>query len=347
MRRDRLGWLGLVTVLIMLTGGAITAQAANGGNGWLGIYSQALTPELREGLDYQGDGVLVNRIVEGSPAERAGLEKGDIILGVGGTRVDSPEELADAIQSHEAGEAVSLRIIRDGERRTIEAQLTERADEDGGAPKVEQNKIKSEDVPEPDVFFEKKVEPDTERSGDLGNDDENGDENREAPRAPTYDDLRRSIKQDTHTYRLPKRGRLGIQVEDAGRDDDVDHGAKVADVLENTPAERAGLRKDDIITRVDSDRVDSSSDLIDALRGKEGRVTLEVYRRGEPRKVTATLDSPQPRIMVAPRMHSWSWSDGSTKSGSEYRSRADLEKEVSDLRREIDRLRRELEDSKR
>ena len=51
--------------------------------------------------------------------------------------------------------------------------------------------------------------------------------------------------------------------------------------------------------------------------------------------------------MVAPRMRGWNWSDGSTKSGSEYRSRADLEKEVSDLRREIDRLRRELEDSKR
>ena len=346
LRRHRLGWFSLVTVLIALTGGAFAARAA--GSGWLGIYSQSLTPELREGLDFQGDGVLVNRVVDGSPAERAGLEKGDIILSVEGRRVDSPETLADVIQSFSTDESVSIRILRDGERQTLDARLTARPDEEG-APQVEEKR--SEEAPEPEIIFEKKVEP----KADSEFDKKSSEDWEAVPPPPSRNQIREMIRsQNGQMFRVQRRGRLGVQVDDATRDDDISRGAKIEEVLDGTPADRAGLRKGDIITRVDSERIGGASDLVDALRGKEGRVRLEVYRNGEPRTIEATLETPRglmsqksTRSRIAPR-NTWTWEDNGNGSRSySEKSRDDLEREVSGLRREIDRLRRELEDAKR
>jgi len=118
---------------------------------------------------------------------------------------------------------------------------------------------------------------------------------------------------------------------------------------------RAGAKLARLSAAIDAehDAVGSvGTDLIDALRGKQGRVSLEVYRHGDRRTLSATLDTPRTGDMMSPRFRSWTWQDNSRRrssssSSDEYRSREDLEKEVSDLRREIDRLRRELEDSKR
>src|SRR6266850_442545 len=81
---------------------------------WLGVYTQALTPELLEGISYKGTGVLVNRVVPGSPADRAGVQKGDIITGFNARNVDSPDGLSDLVGRGRSGQAASLRIVRDG-----------------------------------------------------------------------------------------------------------------------------------------------------------------------------------------------------------------------------------------
>ena len=67
MRRTMaLGWLvcsALLFVVALLT--PVTSQAAE--QGWLGVSTQELTSGLRAGLDYDGDGVLVTRVVDDSP----------------------------------------------------------------------------------------------------------------------------------------------------------------------------------------------------------------------------------------------------------------------------------------
>jgi serine protease Do len=73
-----------------------------------------------------GRGVVVQDVVEDSPAERAGLEPGDVILSVGGTSVSDPEELRDAIAGHKAGDEVDLAFRRDGETRTVKVTLAAR-----------------------------------------------------------------------------------------------------------------------------------------------------------------------------------------------------------------------------
>ena len=131
-KRTRLGWAWLMLSLFVVAGSAHAAPGVGNNRGaWLGIYSQTLTTELRDGLDYRGSGVLVNRVVSDSPADQAGLEKGDIILSVNSNSVESPEDLSDAIQSHQPGDAVKLEIVRDGDRRSITANLSARNSDDG------------------------------------------------------------------------------------------------------------------------------------------------------------------------------------------------------------------------
>jgi len=84
----------------------------------IGVALQPLTPELREQLDVPRSlhGVVVAGVEPGSPADAAGIEPGDVILGVGGHAVRSPEDAIGAIRSEaHRRHAVALRVWRNGQ----------------------------------------------------------------------------------------------------------------------------------------------------------------------------------------------------------------------------------------
>ena len=138
------------------------------------------------------------------------------------------------------------------------------------------------------------------------------------------------------------RGRLGVRVEPlnpalgdyfALKDG---KGALVLEVLKDRPAEKAGLLPGDVITRVDDQAVANSVDLVEALRGKEGKVALRVVRHGTPRTIEATLDEPGPTWVEKPGTPS--------DEGPAVRKRIVMRPtERGDLRHELDRLKQELE----
>src|SRR5512145_2877765 len=69
-----------LAALALLGGMADRAAAQTTTRAWLGVTSQEITTDLREGLNYKGDGVLVSRVVVDSPADRAGIKKGDVLV---------------------------------------------------------------------------------------------------------------------------------------------------------------------------------------------------------------------------------------------------------------------------
>ena len=83
----------------------------------LGLALAPLSPDLRSQLDVPDgtNGAVVRNVQPGSPADQAGLQAGDVIVGVGGKAVSSPSEAASAIRSATHDHAVALRIIRNGE----------------------------------------------------------------------------------------------------------------------------------------------------------------------------------------------------------------------------------------
>ncbi len=94
--------------------------------GWLGVYIGELTESLRQafGADVKG-GALVQDVMKDSPAERAGVKEGDIIVEIDGRPVQDGNELRMRIADTHPGTRVALTVLRDNERRTIEVTLEE------------------------------------------------------------------------------------------------------------------------------------------------------------------------------------------------------------------------------
>jgi serine protease Do len=94
--------------------------------GYLGVQITDLDLEKSEvlGLKDQG-GALVTMVGGESPAEKAGIEPGDVIVNADGSRVDSSSRLRLMISARKPGSAVPLEVLRNGERITLSATLEE------------------------------------------------------------------------------------------------------------------------------------------------------------------------------------------------------------------------------
>jgi len=78
--------------------------------------------------DTATDGAVVTDVTDGSPAEEAGIEEGDIIVEIGGTPIAGPSDVPAAIREHDPGDEVDVVLRRDGEELTVQASLVERPD---------------------------------------------------------------------------------------------------------------------------------------------------------------------------------------------------------------------------
>jgi S1-C subfamily serine protease len=77
-------------------------------------------------------GVLVESVQQGSAADDAGLQRGDVVLAIDGTAIDTPEDLGAAIRGLAPGDEVELRIVRDGSQDTLRASLGTRPSGNNG-----------------------------------------------------------------------------------------------------------------------------------------------------------------------------------------------------------------------
>ncbi|MFQ6607867.1 MAG: S1C family serine protease [Fidelibacterota bacterium] len=94
---------------------------------WLGVYLQPLTEQLRDYFRVKDDsGVLVSEVVEDSPAEKAGIEAGDVIIAVGENKISNQDDVVKSIFAREEGDEVEITIIRKGRQKTLTATLSSR-----------------------------------------------------------------------------------------------------------------------------------------------------------------------------------------------------------------------------
>lgn len=91
---------------------------------WVGAGFQQVTPEIAEGLGIgRPRGALVTDVEEGSPAEKAGLKSGDLVVSVDGVEVDDPNGFNYRIATKGVGGDVKLVYIRDAKEQTVELAL--------------------------------------------------------------------------------------------------------------------------------------------------------------------------------------------------------------------------------
>jgi serine protease Do len=98
--------------------------------GWLGVSIQPLTPELAKSFGAkETKGVLISDVVPDSPAAKAGLQPGDILLEFDGKKMDGPGDLQRAVGLTEPGKAARIKVWRDQAEKTVEVRIGESPDE--------------------------------------------------------------------------------------------------------------------------------------------------------------------------------------------------------------------------
>jgi len=121
--------------------------------GWLGVQIQPWEPGLAQKFGLKEErGVLVGRVMEGEPAEKAGVQKGDVILEVEGHPVKDTRDLLNTVARLQPGQKAKLLILRDGKERTLYVTIGERPSEvetsaAPGPPKEDRLGLSVQDVP--------------------------------------------------------------------------------------------------------------------------------------------------------------------------------------------------------
>jgi serine protease Do len=209
--------------------------------------------ELKLKEDY---GVEITRVEENSPAEKAGIKTGDVVLEYNGQRVEGMEQFGRLVRETPPGREAKITISRNGAAQTLTAVLGSRH-----------------------TRFAVNLPPDFPPMPDI-------------PRI----------------YQAMRSARLGVEAEALGAQlagyFGVKEGVLVRAVLDNTPAQKAGIKAGDIITKVDGMAVTEPSELSGAVRAANAKktYTIDLTRDRKPLTVTITVEDRSERSLPLGRI---------------------------------------------
>jgi serine protease Do len=98
--------------------------------GWLGVSVQDITEDIAKSMKLKDrNGALVADVFKGDPADKAGLKTGDVVVEISGKKVKDSHELLMQIAAFRVGEAVRVKILREGQERELNITIAERKDQ--------------------------------------------------------------------------------------------------------------------------------------------------------------------------------------------------------------------------
>jgi len=108
---------------------AATKEVPVSPSAFLGVEVLAVNTVIAEQLSLPGDhGVLVNGVVDGSPAQKAGLQRGDCLISLDGKPVEDIDDFRQLMAKYNPGDNVRIAYIRNAQKNTVYAQLAELPD---------------------------------------------------------------------------------------------------------------------------------------------------------------------------------------------------------------------------
>jgi len=96
------------------------------GVGYIGAALATITPDLRVQLNYKGAGVAIMQVIQGTPADQAGLQPGDVIQKVNGKDVVKDTDAVAAIKATKPGQNIALEVWSAGVKKLVDVKVTER-----------------------------------------------------------------------------------------------------------------------------------------------------------------------------------------------------------------------------
>jgi len=113
----------------------IIAQLKDSGSvtrGWLGVTINDLPEDMAEYLNVPGgEGALVVDVVAGDPADKAGIQPKDVIVGIDGKPVTSSRDLTGIVAGIQVGDKVAVELIRNGKSKTVRVKVGKRPSDPG------------------------------------------------------------------------------------------------------------------------------------------------------------------------------------------------------------------------
>jgi serine protease Do len=104
--------------------------------GWLGVMIQEITSDLQDKLGLKDkNGALVGDVTEGGPADKAGVERGDVITAFDGKEIGEMSELPMIVATTPVGKNAKIDVIRKGEKKTLDIKIGELKDDEGSQAK--------------------------------------------------------------------------------------------------------------------------------------------------------------------------------------------------------------------
>jgi len=209
---------------------------------WLGIEPVDITEDMAKQMNLSVTrGVFISRVIENSPAERAGLLRGDIIYEFDHRDVKDSDHLQTFIEKLEPGDRVKIGIFRSENRMVLYAFLDERQSINNNSSVLQISGTTSSPQQWGLVISE-------------------------------------VVSPIRTTYGIPE----------------TEIGVIVLMVIPGSPADQAGIKKGDLIKKVNETQITRISDFFLALQATESKILLSVYRGGsEYVIIVATLDSSQ------------------------------------------------------
>ena len=119
--------------------------------GWLGVMIQKITPDLAESFNLdRTEGALVGDVIPNSPAEKAGIKRGDVIVSFDGHEVRTMESLPKIVGNTPPGKAVKVNVIRDGKKKVLSVTIAILKDEEIKVASLDPLGIQVQDIT-PDI----------------------------------------------------------------------------------------------------------------------------------------------------------------------------------------------------
>lgn len=267
----------------------------------IGVMAQDLTAEELTKLNGVTSGVRIDDVDADSPAAKAGIKEGDIVVEFDGERIRSARQFSRMVAETAGGRSVKLGIVRNGQRQTVDVTPESRAFSWGfDSDRIGRDIARGLRDIEPRL---REIEP---RMREL--------EPQLRERFRELEPRLREFRFDPPAFNfdfdwdmLPRtaRGRLGIQTESltpqlAEYFGVKDGGVLVSSVTADSAAAKAGLKAGDVITSIDGDRVRDYDDLLRELRDKTGEVTIGIVRDKKESTVKTTIEQPERRTIRRP-----------------------------------------------
>jgi serine protease Do len=199
-------------------------------------------------------GVEITWVEQDSPAEKAGLKKGDVVLEYNGQRVEGIEQFSRFVRETPVGREAKLLVSRDGATQTLAVKIGARKSSGLSTFSATPRLLLPEKMTIPDEFWGRIEAPRMSwRSSMLGVEGE-------------------SLSGQLAAY-------FGVK-----------EGVLVRNVASGSPAEKAGMKAGDVITKVDDSMVTSPSEVSAALRQRGERKTVQVTLMRDRKAMTLSVN---------------------------------------------------------